>query len=40
MEALISGGVEAVRIMRLATALSVTRGSFYWHFEDRDDLLH
>lgn len=39
MEALISGGVEAVRIMRLATALSVTRGSFYWHFEDRDDLL-
>ncbi|MEM7060795.1 MAG: TetR/AcrR family transcriptional regulator [Pseudomonadota bacterium] len=39
MEALISGGVEAVRITRLAETLSVTRGSFYWHFEDRDDLL-
>src|SRR5690606_2201368 len=28
-----------VRITRLADALSVTRGSFYWHFRDRDDLL-
>lgn len=39
MDALIEGGVEAVRITRLAESLSVTRGSFYWHFEDRDDLL-
>ncbi|MBP6019079.1 MAG: TetR/AcrR family transcriptional regulator [Burkholderiaceae bacterium] len=32
-------GVSAVRITRLAEILSVTRGSFYWHFKDRDDLL-
>lgn len=39
MEALIAGGVGAVRITRLADALAITRGSFYWHFRDRDDLL-
>jgi len=33
------GGVEAVRIEPLARALKVTRGSFYWHFKDRDALL-
>lgn len=33
------GGVEAVRVEPLAKVLSVTRGSFYWHFEDRDALL-
>jgi len=33
------GGVEAVRIEPLARALNVTRGSFYWHFKDRDALL-
>lgn len=32
-------GIEAVRITRLAEALAVTRGSFYWHFKDRNDLL-
>lgn len=32
-------GVEAVRITRLAQVMAVTRGSFYWHFKDRDDLL-
>ena len=32
-------GVEAVRITRLAERLGVTRGSFYWHFKHRDDLL-
>lgn len=34
-----SGGVTAVRIDRLARDLHVTRGSFYFHFADRDDLL-
>lgn len=33
------GGVEAVRIEPLARGLNVTRGSFYWHFADRDALL-
>lgn len=32
-------GVDAVRITRLAEELAVTRGSFYWHFADRDDLI-
>ncbi len=36
---LIEEGVEAIRITRLAEAMGVTRGSFYWHFRDRDDLL-
>jgi AcrR family transcriptional regulator len=39
LELLMSEGVEAIRITRLAKMLGVTRGSFYWHFEDRDDLL-
>jgi AcrR family transcriptional regulator len=33
------GGVDAVRITHLADALEVTRGSFYWHFKDRQALL-
>jgi AcrR family transcriptional regulator len=33
------GGVDAVRIVPLAASLGVSRGSFYWHFEDRDALL-
>lgn len=38
-EALVEGGVEAVRVMPLAENLSVSRTSFYWHFDDRDALL-
>lgn len=38
-EALARGGIHAVRVERLATQLKISRGSFYWHFEDRDDLL-
>lgn len=36
---LVDQGVDAVRIDVLARQLGVTRGSFYWHFKDRDDLL-
>lgn len=36
---LVAEGVDAVKITRLADALAVTRGSFYWHFRDRQDLL-
>lgn len=32
-------GVEAVRIEVLARKLRVTKGSFYWHFKNREDLL-
>lgn len=37
--ALAEGGVAAVAIDRLARTLGVTRGSFYWHFSDRTDLI-
>lgn len=36
---LIETGVDSVKITRLADNLGVTRGSFYWHFQDRDELL-
>jgi AcrR family transcriptional regulator len=32
-------GVDGVRVERLAQALDVTKGSFYWHFKDRATLL-
>ena len=38
-EALVTGGVDAVKIMPLATALKLSRTSFYWFFKDRRQLL-
>jgi AcrR family transcriptional regulator len=37
--ALRAGGVENVRVEAVARELGVTKGSFYWHFRDRADLL-
>ncbi len=39
LRALAAGGPDAVRIEPLAQALGVTRGGFYWHFDDRNALL-
>lgn len=39
MEVLIEEGVDAVKVLPLAAQLGVTRGSFYWHFKDREELL-
>jgi AcrR family transcriptional regulator len=39
LRALAAGGPDAVRIELLARALGVTRGGFYWHFDDRPALL-
>src|SRR5947199_1800329 len=39
LRALASGGPDAVRIEKLAQALGVTKGGFYWHFDDRPALL-
>jgi len=39
LDALEAGGVDAVAAASLAKALDVTRGSFYWHFSSRDELL-
>ena len=34
-----NGGIDAVRIEPLAKQLGVSKGSFYWHFENRAALL-
>jgi AcrR family transcriptional regulator len=33
-------GRAGLRIEGLSAALGVSRGSFYWHFKDRDDFVH
>lgn len=38
-DVLVDKSVEGVRVDVLARTLNVTRGSFYWHFTDRADLL-
>lgn len=35
----VKSGIEDVKVDRLAKRMKVTRGSFYWHFEDRQALL-
>jgi len=37
--ALLKGGPGAVRVETLARELHVSKGSFYWHFKDREALL-
>ena len=39
LDIFIKEGIDAVRITRLAEELKVTRGSFYWHFSNREDLI-
>jgi len=39
LRALAAGGPDAVRVESLARALGVTKGGFYWHFDDRSTLL-
>ncbi|AZT85593.1 TetR/AcrR family transcriptional regulator [Marinobacter sp. NP-4(2019)] len=34
-----SGGFSQLRVLTLAKKLGVTRGSFYWHFKDHEDLV-
>ena len=38
-EVLVDQGIDHVRVDVLARQLGVTRGSFYWHFRSREDLL-
>src|SRR6266568_7036471 len=37
--AIADGGLAAVGVEPLAARLGATKGSFYWHFENRDALL-
>ena len=39
LDTLADEGVTGIRVEVLAKRLHVTKGSFYWHFKDRQDLL-
>ena len=39
LQLLANQSIEQVRVEPLAESLSVTKGSFYWHFKDREALL-
>ena len=39
LDAIEEGGLAAVAVEPLARRLGVTKGSFYWHFASRDELL-
>jgi AcrR family transcriptional regulator len=39
LEAMGESGVSGVAVETIARKLGVTKGSFYWHFTDREDLL-
>jgi AcrR family transcriptional regulator len=39
LDALERGGLAAVAVEPLARALGVTKGSFYWHFSNRSELI-
>lgn len=39
IEALADDGVAGMRVESLAKRFGVTKGSFYWHFKDRQDLV-
>ena len=39
LEVLVSEGIDAVRVVDLARQLNISKSGFYWHFQDRADLL-
>jgi AcrR family transcriptional regulator len=40
LETFMAKGIDAVKVDVLAKSLKITRGSFYWHFKNLDDLLN
>jgi len=39
LDVMVEDGIAGVKIQRLCERLGVTKGSFYWHFEDLDAFL-
>lgn len=39
LDAIAGGGLEAVAVEPIAAKLGATKGSFYWHFKNRDALV-
>ncbi len=39
LDALVTNGVEGVKIQAMGSAMGVSRSSFYWYFKSRQDLL-
>jgi AcrR family transcriptional regulator len=39
LHALARGGIDAVAVEPIAAELGATKGSFYWHFKNRDSLI-
>ncbi|MGF1667526.1 MAG: TetR/AcrR family transcriptional regulator [Acidimicrobiia bacterium] len=39
LEVIATEGVDGVKVESLASRLGITKGSFYWHFEGRQDLI-
>ncbi len=39
LDAIARGGIDAVAVEPLAAQLGATKGSFYWHFKNRDALV-
>ncbi len=39
-DVLVTEGVGEVKVLSLANRMGVSRSSFYWYFENRDDLFH
>lgn len=40
LQTLSESGMESVRVEPLAKVMGVTKGSFYWHFKNREELLN
>jgi AcrR family transcriptional regulator len=39
LQVLADNGIDNVRVEPIAKLMNVTKGSFYWHFKNRDDFL-
>ena len=39
LDVLFASGISQIKVEVLARKLKLTKGSFYWHFKNRDDLL-